>query len=71
MTEKLMLDLSLTLPDVWILASVVIVTQTLVELIGELIYIRFVPSIISQESKDLEISKAFSYKGKSGKTNLM
>jgi len=66
-----MLDLSLALPDGWILASVVIVIQTLVELIGKLIYMRFVPSIIFQESKDLEISKAFSNKGKSGKTNLM
>mgnify|MGYP003536450235 FL=1 len=54
------LPLALALPDVWILASVVIVTQTLVELVGELIYIRLVPSIIFQESKSLEISKTFS-----------
>jgi ACR3 family arsenite efflux pump ArsB len=56
------LPLALALPDGWILASVVIVTQTLVELVGELIYIRLVPSIIFQESKSLEISKALSKK---------
>lgn len=56
------LPLALALPDGWILVSVVIVTQTLVELIGELIYIRLVPSMIIQESKGLEISKAFSEK---------
>ncbi|MBK6958380.1 MAG: arsenic resistance protein [Nitrosomonas sp.] len=60
------LPLALALPDGWILASVVIVTQTLVELVGELIYIRLVPSIIFQESKSLEISKAFSKKKGSG-----
>ncbi|PXW82393.1 hypothetical protein C8R34_1321, partial [Nitrosomonas sp. Nm84] len=49
-------------PDGWILASVVIVTQTLVELVGELIYIRLVPAMIFQESKSLEISKTFSKK---------
>ena len=51
------LPLALALPDGWILASVVIVTQTLVELVGELIYIRLVPAMIFQESKSLEISK--------------
>ena len=56
------LPLALALPDGWILASVVIVTQTLVELVGELIYIRLVPSIIFQESRSLEISKTFSKK---------
>jgi len=56
------LPLALALPDGWILASVVIVTQTLVELVGELIYIRLVPAMIFQESKSLEISKTVSKK---------
>lgn len=56
------LPLALALPDGWILASVVIVTQTLVELVGELIYIRLVPAMIFQESKSLEISKTDSKK---------
>jgi ACR3 family arsenite efflux pump ArsB len=43
------LPLALALPDTWILASAVIVTQTLVELVGELIYIRLVPSVIFRE----------------------
>lgn len=45
------LPLALALPDAWILASVVIVTQTLVELVGELIYIRLVPSVIFREAR--------------------
>lgn len=40
------LPLALALPDDWILASAVIVTQTLVELVGELFYIRLVPSVV-------------------------
>ncbi|MCL5060764.1 MAG: arsenic resistance protein [Candidatus Thermoplasmatota archaeon] len=43
------LPLALALPDAWILASAVIVTQTLVELVGELIYMRVVPSVIFRE----------------------
>jgi hypothetical protein len=45
------LPLALALPDTWILASAVIVTQTLVELVGELIYIRLVPSVIFREAR--------------------
>lgn len=47
------LPLALALPDTWSLASAVIVTQTLVELVGELIYIRLVPSVIFPEAKKL------------------
>lgn len=43
------LPLALALPDTWILASAVIVTQTLVELVGELFYIRLVPSVVMRE----------------------
>jgi len=46
------LPLALALPDAWILASAVIVTQTLVELVGELVYIRLVPSVIFRESTE-------------------
>lgn len=45
------LPLALALPDAWILASAVIVTQTLVELVGELFYIRLVPSVIFREAR--------------------
>lgn len=44
------LPLALALPDAWVVASAVIVTQTLVELVGELIYIRLVPSVIFREA---------------------
>lgn len=47
------LPLALALPDAWILASAAIVTQTLVELVGELIYIRLVPAVIFPETKVL------------------
>ncbi len=47
------LPLALALPNEWMLTSVVIVTQTLVELVGELVYIRYVPSIIPDEYKIL------------------
>lgn len=45
------LPLALALPDAWILASAAIVTQTLVELVGEMIYIRLVPSVIFREER--------------------
>lgn len=45
------LPLALALPDTWILASAVIVTQTLVELVGELIYIRLVPAVIFRDAR--------------------
>lgn len=45
------LPLALALPDAWILASAVIVTQTLVELVGELFYIRLVPSVVFREDR--------------------
>lgn len=45
------LPLALALPDAWILASAAIVTQTLVELVGELIYIRLVPLVIFREER--------------------
>ncbi|WP_445322374.1 arsenic resistance protein [Paenibacillus sp. IHBB 10380] len=45
------LPLALALPDEWAtVASAVIVTQTIVELVGELIYIRFVPSIVLRDN---------------------
>lgn len=45
------LPLALALPDAWILASAVIVTQTLVELVGELFYIRLVPSVVFRKDR--------------------
>lgn len=46
------LPLALALPDSWrTLAAAVIVTQTIVELIGELIYIKVVPKWIFRDSK--------------------
>ncbi len=45
------LPLALALPDAWILAPAVIVTQTLVELVGELFYIRLVPSLVFREEE--------------------
>lgn len=45
------LPLALALPNAWVLASAVIVTQTLVELVGELVYIRLVPSVIFREAR--------------------
>ncbi|MRR56035.1 MAG: arsenic resistance protein [Deltaproteobacteria bacterium] len=40
------LPLALALPSAWGVTAAVIVTQTLVELVGEVIYIRLVPSVI-------------------------
>lgn len=40
------LPLALALPSAWGVTAAVIVTQTLVELIGEVIYIRLIPSVI-------------------------
>jgi len=45
------LPLALALPDTWIVVPAVIVTQTLVELVGELLYIRLVPSVILREAR--------------------
>ncbi len=45
------LPLALALPDAWVLTPAVIVTQTLVELVGELIYIRLVPSLIFRKDR--------------------
>lgn len=45
------LPLALALPDVWIVVPAVIVTQTLVELVGELFYIRLVPSVVFREDR--------------------
>ncbi len=47
------LPLALALPDTWILAAAAIMTQTLVELIGELFYIRVVPAVIFPDVKNL------------------
>jgi ACR3 family arsenite efflux pump ArsB len=44
------LPLALALPDAWVVTPAVIVTQTLVELVGELIYIRLVPSVIFKKA---------------------
>jgi ACR3 family arsenite efflux pump ArsB len=40
------LPLALALPDAYAIAAVVIVTQTLVEVIGMVIYVRAVPSLL-------------------------
>ncbi|PKN17655.1 MAG: arsenic resistance protein [Deltaproteobacteria bacterium HGW-Deltaproteobacteria-6] len=45
------LPLALALPDAWMVVPAVIVTQTLVELVGELFYIRLVPSIVFREAR--------------------
>lgn len=46
------LPLALALPDAWAtIAAAVIVTQTIVELVGELIYIRLIPSLIFPNTK--------------------
>jgi ACR3 family arsenite transporter len=45
------LPLALALPDAWHVVAAVIVTQTLVELVGELIYMRLVPSVIYREAR--------------------
>jgi len=45
------LPLALALPDAWIVVSAVIVTQTLVELVGQLFYIRLVPSVVFREDR--------------------
>lgn len=44
------LPLALALPDAWVVASAVVVTQTLVELVGALVYIRIVPAVILPQS---------------------
>ena len=39
--------LALSLPDQWVtITTTVIITQTLIELIGELFYIKMIPSLI-------------------------
>lgn len=45
------LPLALALPDAWVVVPAVIVTQTLVELVGELFYIRLVPSVVFREDR--------------------
>jgi len=45
------LPLALALPDAWVVVPAVIVTQTLVELVGELVYIRLVPSVVLPEGR--------------------
>lgn len=45
------LPLALALPDTWVVVPAVIVTQTLVELVGELFYIRLVPSVVFREDR--------------------
>lgn len=45
------LPLGLALPDISTLVAAVIVTQTIVELISELIYIRVVPNVLLQDKK--------------------
>jgi predicted Na+-dependent transporter len=40
------LPLALALPQPWTVVPAIIVTQTLIELIGELLYIRAVPSLV-------------------------
>ncbi len=43
------LPLALALPEAWSVTPAVVVTQTLVELIGELFYVRLVPSVVIRE----------------------
>lgn len=46
------LPLALALPESWsTLVAAIIVTQTIVELVGELIYVRIVPNVILRERK--------------------
>ncbi len=45
------LPLALALPNDWIIVPAVIVTQTLVELVGELFYIRLVPSVVFRDDR--------------------
>ena len=47
----IVLPLALALPDGWGVVPAVIVTQTMVELVGELFYIRLVPSVILKDYK--------------------
>lgn len=50
------LPLALALPENWAtLAAAVIVTQTIIELIGELIYIRVVPRLIIKDHSESKI----------------
>ena len=50
------LPLALALPESWAaLASAVIVTQTIVELIGELFYIKAIPKLILKDSADSQV----------------
>lgn len=51
------LPLALALPDAWVVASAVIVTQTLVELVGALVYIRVIPSFILPTSVSSRASR--------------
>lgn len=51
------LPLALALPDAWALASAVIVTQTLVELVGALVYIRLVPSLVLPDASRRSTSR--------------
>ncbi|KAB7672205.1 arsenic resistance protein [Bacillus sp. B1-b2] len=49
------LPLALALPENWsTLVAAIIVTQTIVELVGELIYIRIVPNVILRDKGSLE-----------------
>lgn len=45
------LPLALALPDAWIVVPAVIVTQTLVELVGELFYIQLVPRLVPRRKR--------------------
>lgn len=53
----IVLPLALALPDAWVLASAVIVTQTLVELVGALVYIRLVPSVVLPDASRRNTSR--------------
>lgn len=46
------LPLALALPDAFSLAAVVVVTQTLVELVAMLVYIRVVPRLVTEPRRD-------------------
>ncbi len=49
--KNTLLPLGLALPDISALVAAVIVTQTIVELISELIYIRIVPNVLLQNKE--------------------
>lgn len=49
----MVLPLALALPENWsTLVAAIIVSQTIVELAGELIYVRFVPNVVLRDKEN-------------------